>query len=66
MGVEAVADKDNIRLFVGHNSPTSTGQIATIGQSQGKIWYAAKTAASKKVLLMKIPKNKFPSGITQC
>lgn len=65
MGVESVADKDNIRLFVGHNTTNPTGQIAIIGQSQGKICYAAKTASTKKVLLMKIPKNKFPTGITQ-
>ena len=65
MGVEAVADKEYIRLFVGHNYTNLTGQIAFIGQSQGKICYAAKTASTKKVLLMKIPKNKFPSGLTQ-
>ncbi len=65
MGVESVADKDNIRLFVGHNITNPMGQIAIIGQSQGKICYAAKTVSTKKVLLMKIPKNKFPTGVTQ-
>lgn len=65
MGVEAVADKENIRLFVGHTITNPTGQIAIIGQSQGKICFAAKTTSTKKVLLMKIPKNKFPSGLTQ-
>lgn len=65
MGIESVADKDNIRLFVGHNNTNPAGQVAIIGQSQGKICYAAKTASTKKVLLMKIPKNKFPVGITQ-
>lgn len=65
MGVESVADKNNIRLFVGHNINNMTGQIAVVGQSQGKICYTAKTVSTKKVLLIKIPKNKFPSGITQ-
>lgn len=65
MGIESVADKDNIRLFVGHNINAPTGQIAIVGQSQGKICYAAKTVSTKKVLLMKIPKNKFPGGVTQ-
>ncbi len=65
MGVESVADKDNIRLFVGHNLSNLTGQITIIGQARGKICYAAKTVSTKKVLLMKIPKNKFPQGVTQ-
>lgn len=65
MGVESVADKNNIRLFVGHNLNNMTGQIAVVGQSQGRICYTAKTISTKKVLLIKIPKNKFPEGITQ-
>lgn len=65
MGVESVADKENIRLFIGHNSTNPAGQIAIIGQSQGKIYYAAKAASAKKILLMKIPKSKFPTGVTQ-
>ncbi|MFY7909309.1 MAG: TonB-dependent receptor plug domain-containing protein [Emticicia sp.] len=65
MGIESVADKDNIRLFVGHNSTAPAGQIAIVGQSQGKVCYTAKTVSTKKVLLVKIPKNKFPGGITQ-
>ncbi|MDZ7935835.1 MAG: TonB-dependent receptor plug domain-containing protein [Emticicia sp.] len=65
MGIESVADKNNIRLFVGHNIENMTGQIAVVGQSQGKICYTAKTVSTKKVLLIKIPKNKFPEGITQ-
>lgn len=65
MGVESVADKNNIRLFVGHNINNMTGQIAVVGQSQGRICYTAKTISTKKVLLIKIPKNKFPEGITQ-
>lgn len=65
MGIESVADKNNIRLFVGHNIDNLTGQIAIVGQSQGKICYTAKTVSTKKVLLVKIPKSKFPSGITQ-
>ncbi|MFN3489845.1 MAG: TonB-dependent receptor plug domain-containing protein, partial [Emticicia sp.] len=65
MGVESVADKNIIRLFVGHNINNMTGQIAVVGQSQGKICYTAKTLSTKKVLLIKIPKDKFPEGITQ-
>lgn len=65
IGVESVADKSYIRLFVGHNIENMTGQIAIVGQSQGRICYAAKTVSTKKVLLMKIPKNKFPTGVTQ-
>lgn len=65
MGIESVADKNNIRLFVGHNIDNMTGQIAVVGQSQGKICYTAKTVSTKKVLLIKIPKSKFPEGITQ-
>lgn len=65
MGVESVADNNNIRLFVGHNIDNMTGQIAVVGQSQGKICYTAKTVSTKKILLIKIPKNKFPEGVTQ-
>lgn len=65
MGVESVADRNNIRLFVGHNLNNMTGQIAVVGQSQGRVCYTAKTVSTKKILLIKIPKNKFPTGVTQ-
>lgn len=65
MGIEAIVDKNNMRLFVGNNVSNMSGQISIVGQSRGKICYAAKTVSTKKMLLMKIPKNKFPEGVTQ-
>ena len=64
MGVESVFDRENVRLYVGNNIPTLEGQITVIGQSRGNICYAAKTVSTKKTLLIKIPKNKFPQGVT--
>lgn len=67
MGVEAVADKNLIRLYVGHNynKPKESGNILVVGQSQGKISYVARTPISNKSMFVKIPKDKFPEGITQ-
>lgn len=69
MGIEAVVDKNLMRLFVGHNynkpKGTTTGDIVIVGQSQGKICYLAKTPASNKAMFVKIPKDKFPEGVAQ-
>ena len=65
MGVESVFDRENVRLYVGNNIPNLEGQITVIGQSRGIVCYAAKTVSTKKTLLIKIPKTKFPQGVTQ-
>lgn len=69
MGLEAVADKNLMRLYVGHNynkpKGTTNGDIVIVGQSQGKICYLARTPASNKAMFVKIPKDKFPEGIAQ-
>ena len=67
MGVEAVVDKNQIRLYVGHNEnkPKGSGDIVVVGQSQGRICYVARTPAHNKAMVVKIPKNKFPEGVAQ-
>ena len=65
IGVESVADREYIRLYVGHTIENLSSPIAIIGQASGQVCYAAKTIPTKKGLLMKIPKNKFPQGVVQ-
>lgn len=69
MGIEAVADKNLMRLYVGHNynkpKGSTNGNIVIVGQSQGKICYLARTPASNKAMFVKIPKDRFPEGIAQ-
>lgn len=65
IGVESVADRENIRLYVGHSFENLSNPIAIIGQASGRICYAAKATPTKKGLLMKIPKNRFPQGVVQ-
>jgi TonB-dependent SusC/RagA subfamily outer membrane receptor len=67
MGIEAVVDKNQIRLYVGHNEnkPKGSGDIVVVGQSQGRICYVARTPAHNKAMVVKIPKDKFPEGVAQ-
>lgn len=67
MGVEAIADKHIMRLYVGHNynKPKGSGNIVVVGQSQGRICYVARTPANNKAMFVKIPKDKFPEGVAQ-
>ena len=62
-GIESVADKNNIRLFVGHNIDNMTGQIAIVGQSQGKICYTAKTAIYKEGFADKNPEKQVSERV---
>ena len=63
--VESVADKDNILVLVMHNFVNYVGQIGIVGQARGTICYAAKATPTKKMVLIKIPKGKFPQGVMQ-
>lgn len=67
MGVEAVADKNLIRMYVGHNEKKTkgSGDIVVVGQSQGRICYVARTPAHNRAMSVKIPKDKFPEGVAQ-
>ena len=67
MGIEAVADKNLMRLYVGHNydKPKGSGDMVVIGQSHGIICYIARTPVSNKAMFLKIPKDKFPEGVAQ-
>ncbi|WP_337042871.1 TonB-dependent receptor plug domain-containing protein [Emticicia sp. 17c] len=67
MGIESVMDDKFIRVYAGHNytKPKDSGYMVVLGQSQGKVCYLAKTPVSNKAMFVKIPKEKFPQGISQ-
>lgn len=65
LSTNSVSDPDNISVRI-TASPSLTGsEINLVAQANGQICYAAKNKLQEGVLVARIPKSKFPSGIAQ-
>jgi hypothetical protein len=60
----AATDPQNLKLTITAAKQTND-QFSLVGQSAGKVYYAAKSKPGSSTFSAIVPKNKFPSGIAQ-
>ncbi|GAA4330698.1 TonB-dependent receptor plug domain-containing protein [Mucilaginibacter gynuensis] len=58
-------DANRLIVRVENNLPGDPGVISLVGQSDGKLYYAAKGRSGEKSFVTTIPKSRFPSGTIQ-
>ncbi|MCJ8212092.1 TonB-dependent receptor plug domain-containing protein [Mucilaginibacter sp. RS28] len=65
LSLNNTSDPDNITIRIGGTADLVGQQISVVAQANGVICYAAKNSLENGVLMAKIPKSKFPTGIAQ-
>ncbi|GAB3313830.1 Plug domain-containing protein [Larkinella ripae] len=64
--VDNITNRDNVRVYIKNNKPaTVQGKFTLIAQSRGKEIQVAQGDVGKKALMMQIPRQLFPDGISQ-
>ncbi|KAB7727051.1 TonB-dependent receptor plug domain-containing protein [Rudanella paleaurantiibacter] len=69
MTVDNLSNPNVVKVFVQHNKPApadaAAGRITLVAQTRGVVVHAAEGPLSRKSLLIQIPRDKLPDGITQ-